>query len=91
MIDRNQVIDPVGLEQPHGIHAERIDMPYPRPAEAAAYETYFGCPVRFGERAAFHRSSASGEVAMEAEPEGKAAAEVGALWQWLTGELALPA
>ncbi|WP_298012300.1 AraC family transcriptional regulator [uncultured Aquabacterium sp.] len=34
------------------IHAERIDMPYPRPAEAAAYETYFGCPVRFGEHEA---------------------------------------
>ena len=31
------------------IHAERIDMPYPRPPEAADYEAYFGCPVRFGE------------------------------------------
>jgi len=31
------------------IHAERIDMPYPRPPEAAEYERYFGCPVRFGE------------------------------------------
>lgn len=30
------------------IHAERIDMPYPRPPEAAAYEQYFGCPVSFG-------------------------------------------
>lgn len=28
---------------------ERVDMPYPRPAEAAAYEAHFGCPVRFGE------------------------------------------
>lgn len=28
---------------------ERIDMPYARPEQAAAYETYFGCPVRFGE------------------------------------------
>ena len=31
------------------IHAERIDMPYPRPPEAPDYEAYFGCPVRFGE------------------------------------------
>ncbi|HYR24566.1 MAG TPA: AraC family transcriptional regulator, partial [Aquabacterium sp.] len=31
------------------IHAERIDMPYPRPPDAADYEAYFGCPVRFGE------------------------------------------
>lgn len=31
------------------IHAEQIDMPYARPPEAAQYEAYFGCPVRFGE------------------------------------------
>src|SRR5690606_1060660 len=30
------------------LHAERIEMPYPRPPEAAAYESHFGCPVRFG-------------------------------------------
>lgn len=30
------------------IHAERIDMPYAKPPEAAAYESYFGCPVSFG-------------------------------------------
>jgi AraC-like DNA-binding protein len=34
------------------LQPERLDMPYPRPAEAAAYEAYFGCPVRFGEREA---------------------------------------
>ncbi|MDO9235396.1 MAG: AraC family transcriptional regulator [Aquabacterium sp.] len=28
---------------------ERVDMPYPKPPEAAAYEAHFGCPVRFGE------------------------------------------
>jgi AraC-like DNA-binding protein len=28
---------------------DRVDMPYPRPPEAAAYEAHFGCPVRFGE------------------------------------------
>jgi AraC-like DNA-binding protein len=31
------------------LRAERIDMPYPRPPEAAVYEAHFGCPVRFGE------------------------------------------
>ncbi|GGC19902.1 cobyrinic acid a,c-diamide synthase [Novosphingobium marinum] len=49
------------------------------------------CPVRFGERAAFHKSSASGEVASEAEPEGKAAGEVDALWKWTRKQLGMPA
>lgn len=31
------------------IHAERIDMPYPAPPQAHAYEDHFGCPVKFGE------------------------------------------
>ena len=31
------------------LRAERIDMPYARPSQAAAYEAYFGCPLRFGE------------------------------------------
>ena len=30
------------------IHAERIDIPYPRPPEAAAYEAYLNCAVHFG-------------------------------------------
>lgn len=41
------------------------------------------CPVRFGERAAFHQASATGEVAAEINVETKAAAEVEALWQWV--------
>lgn len=31
---------------------ERVDMPYARPVEAAAYDAHFGCPVRFGEHEA---------------------------------------
>lgn len=31
------------------IHADRIDMPYPRPRQAGEYEDYFNAPVRFGE------------------------------------------
>ena len=30
----------------------QLDLPYPKPPEAAAYEQHFGCPVRFGEREA---------------------------------------
>ncbi|MCJ2181723.1 ParA family protein [Novosphingobium sp. 1949] len=47
------------------------------------------CPIHFGERAAFHRSSGTGEVATEIEPDGKAAGEVAALWAWV--QTVLPA
>lgn len=32
-----------------GLRPEGIDLPYPRPAEASAYEAQYACPVRFGE------------------------------------------
>ncbi len=41
------------------------------------------CPVTFGERADFHRSSSSGEVASEIDANGKAAEEVATLWKWV--------
>ena len=41
------------------------------------------CPVTFGERADFHRSSSKGEVASEIDANGKAAREVKALWKWV--------
>ena len=47
-------------------------------AEAKETTKQFGlktCPVTFGERADFHRSSAKGEVASEIDATGKAAAE----------------
>jgi chromosome partitioning protein len=46
------------------------------------------CPIRFGERAAFHHYSSAGEVAVEGDPDGKAAAEVAALWAWVRQQLA---
>lgn len=46
------------------------------------------CPIHLGDRGAFHRSAMTGEVASEVEPDGKAAAEVTAIWQWVTGQLA---
>ncbi len=55
-------------------------------AEAVKFVEGLGlavCPVHFGDRSAFHRNAAAGEVAMEAEPDGKAAGEVQALWQWV--------
>ena len=45
------------------------------------------CPVRFGDRADFHRSSQSGEVAAEIDLRGKAAQEVSALWKWIDKQL----
>lgn len=45
------------------------------------------CPVTLGERAAFHRSSAKGEVASEIDAEGKATKEVEKLWKWLRKQL----
>lgn len=41
------------------------------------------CPIMFGERADFHRSSSKGEVASEIDPDGKAAGEVKALYKWV--------
>lgn len=45
------------------------------------------CPVTFGERADFHRSSAKGEVAAEIDATGKAAGEAAALWKWAARQL----
>ena len=45
------------------------------------------CPITFGERADFHRSSAKGEVAAEVDAEGKAAQEAQALWKWVAAQL----
>lgn len=46
------------------------------------------CPVTFGERADFHRSSSKGEVASEIDAGGKAAQEVESLWKWVKKALA---
>jgi chromosome partitioning protein len=40
------------------------------------------CPITIGQRVAFSRSLVTGQTAAEIEPEGKAAAEITALWQW---------
>lgn len=45
------------------------------------------CPITFGERADFHRSSAKGEVAAEIDAGGKAAKEAAELWKWVKKQL----
>lgn len=47
------------------------------------------CPVMFGERAAFHRSSGGGEVAAEMDPNSKAANEVHELWKWVCKQVGM--
>lgn len=45
-------------------------------------------PVDITERRAFARAVASGRAVTEFESDGKAAAEIRALWQWLKGQMA---
>jgi chromosome partitioning protein len=47
-------------------------------------------PVVIYQRAAYGHSVIAGQTAQEFEPEGKAAEEIAALWQWVSGELKLP-
>ena len=41
------------------------------------------CPVVVGQRVALARALVTGQAAGEMEPDGKAAAEITALWQWV--------
>ena len=55
-------------------------------AEASTIVSNLGlsvCPITFADRAAFHHSTAAGKVAAQVDPNGKAAAEAAALWQWV--------
>jgi chromosome partitioning protein len=47
-------------------------------------------PVRISERATFRHSTGSGQAAQETEPQGKAAAEVDALWRWVCQQVNMP-
>ena len=44
-------------------------------------------PIMLTQRAIYHHSTASGRTAQEAEPEGKAAEEVAALWTWISEQV----
>lgn len=59
-------------------------------AEATDVATMIGfkvAPVHITERAAFHVATRDGRSAQEIEPEGKAAAEIEALWIWICDQL----
>lgn len=47
-------------------------------------------PVSLPERGAFHHSTAKGQTAAQFDPDGRAAAEVQALWRWTCEQLDLP-
>ncbi|SEK02253.1 plasmid segregation oscillating ATPase ParF [Sphingomonas sp. OV641] len=47
-------------------------------------------PVMLTMRAIYHHSTAQGKTAMEAEPDGKAAEEIAALWTWTREHVNLP-
>jgi len=47
-------------------------------------------PVRLSERAAFRHAAGSGQAAQEIEPDGRAAAEVAALWHWVCQQVDVP-
>ena len=62
----------------------------PRAKEAEKGLLVFGLPVApvvIGNRAAYPDAYASGLGVTEFEPEGKAAAEIAALWQWIHRKL----
>ncbi len=46
-------------------------------------------PIRISERATFRHSTGSGQAAQETEPQGKAAAEVDALWHWICHQVGI--
>jgi chromosome partitioning protein len=48
-------------------------------------------PVMLTQRAIYHHSTASGRTAQEAEPEGKAAEEIAALWMWVSEQVNMSA
>ena len=48
-------------------------------------------PVALSDRAAFHHSAGAGQAAVEFDAEGKAAAELRALWAWTREQVSLSA
>jgi chromosome partitioning protein len=61
--------------------------------EAADLVTSFGlkvAPAALSERAAYHHAAGEGKTAPEIEPEGRAAGEVAALWDWTSKQANMP-
>lgn len=49
------------------------------------------CPFNIADRAAFRHAAAEGKTAMEVEPEGKASAEIRAVYMWICQHVGLKA
>jgi len=60
---------------------------YTEATEVATLIGFKVAPVHLTERAAFHVATRDGRSAQEMEPEGKAAAEVAAIWTWICAQL----
>ncbi len=61
--------------------------------EAAELVMSFGlkvAPAALSERAAYHHATGDGKTAQELEPNGRAAAEVAALWEWASRQASMP-
>lgn len=61
--------------------------------ETAELITAFGlkvAPCRLSDRATFRHATGSGQSAQEIEPNGKAALEIQAIWDWLCKQVGMP-
>ena len=62
--------------------------------EAAELVVSYGlnvAPIALSERAAYHHATGEGKTAPEIEPNGKAAAEIAAMWEWVSKRADMPA
>lgn len=62
---------------------------YEEAAEAVASFGLPVCPVYMADRAAYRHATGEGKTVLDIEPKGKAAAEVKALYKWISGQVNL--
>lgn len=63
---------------------------YDEPAEIVASLGLEVAPVRIADRGPYHQATMTGQAAQEIEPNGRAAEEVHALWEWLCQQIRMP-
>ena len=62
-------------------------------AEASSVVRGYGldvAPIMIADRAAFHHSTTEGKTALETVPDGKAAEEINAIWQFVCNHVIMP-
>lgn len=64
---------------------------YSEPEEVVKALNLAVAPVRLADRAPYHQATMTGQAAQEIEPDGRAAAEVEALWLWFCKQASMPA